>query len=224
MNAEAIAALEEADLLLILVDASQPPDSNDRQLAGAIADYADQLEKILVLNKIDRANPEARTEHAALFEQLFPGVPAVPVSALTGENLSALIEMIFERLPEGLPFYPPDQVTDLYERELSADLIREAALLHLRDEIPHSIAVRIDRFNERGETGARIEATLFVERDSQIGIVVGRGGSMLKQIGTHARKQIEAMSGRKVHLDLRVKVRKNWRNDPGTLSKFGFNK
>lgn len=224
MNAEAFGALDEADLLLVLVDASQPPDSDDVRLAEAIAEHAGKLEKILVLNKIDRTDPETLAAHTAGYTSLFPDIPEMPISAQTGEHLAALIEMIFDRLPEGLPFYPPDQVTDLYERELAADLIREAALLHLRDEIPHSIAVRIDGFKERGEKGARIEATLFVERDSQIGIVVGRGGAMLKQIGMHARKEIEAMSGRKIHLDLRVKVRKNWRNDAATLSNFGFNK
>ena len=113
-------------------------------------------------------------------------------------------------------------ITDYYERVIAADLIREAALLLLRDEIPHGIAVRIDQFTERGDEGAYIEATIFVERDSQKGIVIGAGGEMIKKISTHARQEIEKMSGRKVFLRLRVKIRKNWRNDQNTLKNFGF--
>jgi GTP-binding protein Era len=222
MNAEAAAAFADADLVLILVDAAQPPDDDDRRLAAAIAEHAPTRRSLLVLNKIDQVSPESLEEHARAFAGLFPEVETVRISALRGDRLDELVDAIFDRLPEGAPFFPPDQVTDLYEREIAADLIRESALLHLRDEVPHSLAVRIDQFIERGETGALIEATLFVERDSQIGIVVGSAGEMLKKIGTHARKEIEAMSGRKVHLQLRVKVRKNWRSDPGTLSKFGF--
>lgn len=222
MNVEAARALEDADLVLILVDAAHPPDDDDRRLAAAVLENAAGRKKLLALNKIDRVNDETLAEHAALFEALFPGTSSVRISALRSAHLEQLVSMIMERLPEGDPFFPPEQMTDLYEREIAADLVREAALLELRDEVPHSIAVRIDQFTERGETGAYIEATLFVERESQIGIVVGKGGSMLKRIGTHARKEIEAMSGRKVHLQLRVKLRKNWRNDEGTLRRFGF--
>ena len=119
-------------------------------------------------------------------------------------------------------FYPQDQITDLYEREIAADLIREAALKILREEVPHGIAVRIDQFTERGDTGAYIEATLFVERESHKPIVVGKGGKMIKEIGSTARKEIETMSGRKVYLRLNVKVRKDWRNDEKILRRFGY--
>ena len=125
-------------------------------------------------------------------------------------------------LPEGEAFYSEEQVTDLYEREIAAELVREAALLHLRDEVPHALAVRIDEFKERGEAGAYVGATLLVERDSQKGIVIGKGGEMLKAIGTTARRQIEEMSGRKIFLELRVKVNKNWRNDPFVLNILGY--
>ena len=133
-----------------------------------------------------------------------------------------LVDMIIDKLPEHPPFFPPDQITDLYERDLVADLVREAALNILRDEVPHGIAVRIDEFKERDNDGAYIEATIFVERDSQKGIVIGEGGRMIKRLGTEARKSIEEMSGRKVYLRLRVKVRKNWRNDDAALRLFGF--
>ena len=224
MNAEAAMALEDANLLLILLDAAFPPDEDDVRLAETIAEHAPERARLVVLNKIDRVDTETlaanRTQHLALF----PGAESMEVSAQNGDNINALIDRIFELLPEGFPFYPEDQLTDLYEREIAADLIREAALLNLRDEVPHSIAVRVDEFKERGDSGAFIAATLFVERESQIGIVVGKGGAMLKTLGTHARKEIEAMSGRKVHLQLRVKLRKNWRNDEKTLRNFGFSR
>jgi GTP-binding protein Era len=144
------------------------------------------------------------------------------ISALQSTGVDALLKEIESELPEHPPFYPPDQITDLYEREIAADLVREAALNILRDEVPHSIAVRIDEFSERENGVAYIEATIFVERDSQKGIVIGAGGSMIKQLGIEARKSIEDMSGRKVFLRLRVKVRKNWRNDLKSLRLFGF--
>ncbi len=130
--------------------------------------------------------------------------------------------MILKLIPEGPPFFPEDQLTDLYERDLAADLIREAALSLLRDEIPHGIAIRIDQYLERKENGAYIEATLFLEKESHKPIVIGKDGKMLKKIGMAARGEIEAMSGRKVFLDLKVKVRKNWRDDDKVLRQFGY--
>jgi GTP-binding protein Era len=136
--------------------------------------------------------------------------------------LDLLLKTLKRQLPEGDYFYPEDQITDLYEKEIAADLIRESALIHLRDEVPHALAIRIDEFTERGDHGAYIGATLFVERDSQKGIVIGKDGKMLKRIGSSARQEIEKMSGRKVFLKLRIKVRKNWRNDETSLRRFGF--
>jgi GTPase len=139
-----------------------------------------------------------------------------------GLNLAELLSEILRHMPEGEPFYPPDQVTDLYERDIAADLIREAALIHLRDEVPHGVTVRIDEYTERNEHGAFIAATLFVERESHKPIVIGQGGEMLKKIGMTARQEIEKMSDRKVFLELRVKVRKNWRDDEKILRWFGY--
>jgi len=125
-------------------------------------------------------------------------------------------------LPERPPEYPEDQVTDSYEREIAGDLIREACLIRLRDEVPHGLAVRIDEFKERDNGMAYIAATIFVERESQKGIVIGEGGRMMKTIGRQARKEIEDMGGRKVFLELRVKVSKDWRNDPNALKQLGY--
>jgi len=129
---------------------------------------------------------------------------------------------MIDRMPPGKPFFSEDQVTDLYEREIASELIREAALLHLRDEVPHSIAVRMDEYQQRDGGAAYIAATLLVERDSQKGIVIGKGGEMLKAIGMTARREIESMSGCKVFLELRVKVNKNWRDDPFVLKLLGY--
>jgi GTP-binding protein Era len=144
------------------------------------------------------------------------------ISAANGDNLDDLISLIASHLPEGPAFFPEDQLTDLYEREIAADLIREALLFNLRAEVPHSIAVRIDEFKDRDERTSYIAATLFVERDSQKGIVIGQGGKKLKQIGIDARQKIEELTGRKVYLTLRVKLRKNWRNDEAALNLFGY--
>ena len=127
-----------------------------------------------------------------------------------------------ELLPLGAPYYDADQITDLYERDIAADLIREAVLNSLEDEVPHAVAVRIDEYHDEGDDRASITATLFVERDSQKGIVIGRGGEMLKKIGTNARREIEALTGRKVYLELHVKIKKNWRDDPEALKLMGF--
>ncbi|HSF80475.1 MAG TPA: GTPase Era, partial [Anaerolineales bacterium] len=156
------------------------------------------------------------------YSQLLPEGEVIHISAKYGHNLAEIIALITARLPEGEPYFPKGQVTDLYEREIAADLIRESALNMLRDEVPHGIAIRIDEFVERDERGAYIEATIFVEKDSHKGIVIGQGGVMLKQIGSAARREIESMSGRSVYLHLRVKVRKNWRNDEKVLRWFGY--
>ena len=222
MNQEAIDTLDECDLILFVVDASQPPSEEDHILANLINGLKHPPTTILAMNKIDRVDDKNIPEIQASFLTLAPQSHPILTSATRGDNLDGLINEITERLPEGPPFFPEDQVTDLYEREIAADLIREAALLLLRDEVPHGIAIRIDEFTERGDHGAYIESTIFVERDSQKGIVIGKGGTMLKRIGTAARQEIEEMSGRKVFLQLRVKVRKNWRNDENVLRWFGY--
>jgi GTP-binding protein Era len=130
--------------------------------------------------------------------------------------------MIVSRLPEGQPFFDPDQVTDLYEREIASDLVREACLKLLKEEVPHSLAVRVDEFTDRSDSLAYISATLIVDRESQKSIVIGKGGSMLKEIGSLARQEIEEMTGRKIYLELRVKVQKNWRDDPQMLKVLGY--
>jgi GTP-binding protein Era len=223
MNRNAIEALADADVILFIVDGSEsPPHEEDRILVNLLNEMEVVPPVILAVNKIDRLSPDQWPERQQEYLHLYPPASPLPVSATRGDNLDELVTLLVSQLPEGEPFYPQDQVTDLYEREIAADLIRATALLQLRDEVPHAIAIRIDEYKERTEGAVYIAATIFVERDSQKGIVIGKAGTMLKRIGTFSRKEIESMSGKRVFLRLRVKVRKNWRNDEKALRRFGF--
>ena len=213
MNIEARSALEHCDLVLFMVDASQMPSEEDKILAGLLHTTVNSDRLILVLNKIDMVQASQIPEIQSAYQKLLQTGNNVLTSATRGDNREILIEKIVTHLPPGEPFYPEEQVTDLFERDITADLIREACLNYLRYEVPHGIVVRIDEFTERSDQGVYIEATIFVERESHKGIVIGQNGQMLKKIGTASRKEIEAMSSKKVYLQLRVKVRKNWRDD-----------
>lgn len=222
MNEEAILALEDSDVLLFIVDVTEKPHDEDRMIAEMLREVSPLVKIFLLLNKIDQVNDEQFEESKKVYQELVPAAEVVGISAIQSKGIEDLLSNIIQALPDHPPFFPPDQITDLYEREIAADLIREAALNILRHEVPHSIAVRIDEFTEREDDSAYIAATLLVERESQKGIVVGSGGRMIKRIGTAARVSIEEMSGRKIFLRLRVKVRKNWRNDEKALKLFGF--
>ena len=221
-NQEAEEALDGVDIILFLVDGSTLPDEEDQRIAGLISVLRRRPKLVLGLNKIDLISAETLGVHRTAYQLLVSETPLLAFSATRRAGLDELITTLISLLPIHPPEFPEGQLTDLYEREIAADLIREAALVFLRDEVPHAMAVRMDEFTERGEEGAYIAATLFVERDSQKGIVIGEGGTMLKKIGSAARQEIEAMSGRKVFLDLRVKVSKNWRDDENALSRFGY--
>ncbi|MCJ7584912.1 MAG: GTPase Era [Anaerolineales bacterium] len=221
-NQEAEAALEGVNVILFLVDANAEPGDEDRQIASLLKKLRNAPDLVLALNKIDLLTIPALAMRRAAYQALVPDAAAYAISAARGDGREELLRALIDRLPVRPPDFPEDQVTDLYEREIVADLIREAALVYLREEVPHALAVRMDEFAERGETGAFIAATLFVEHNSQKGIVIGEGGGMLKKIGAAARKEIEAMSGRKVFLQLRVKVAKDWRDDEAALRRFGY--
>ena len=213
MNAEALQALQHSDLIAFIVDGSQAPIDEDLLLTGILKRLGTPEKIVIILNKIDQIDASTIITRQAAYLEMLPGAIIIPISATRGDGLTELVQTFIQHLPEGAPFYPEQQVTDLYERQIASDLIREACLVFLREEIPHGIAVRVDEYQERGEEGAYIEATIFVERESHKGITIGQGGVMLRKIGSAARKEIEAMSGRKVYLQLRVKVRKNWRDD-----------
>lgn len=222
INEEARYALMDADLLLFIVDSSQFPDAEDRQLAEEIIQSADDTPKLLVMNKVDLADPNTIDQHQAAYLDLLEFTDAIRITALTAGGRDALLARIIELLPEGPKYYPDGQITATYEREIAEDLIRAAALHHLHDEVPYGVFVQVNDYRLREENLRYIHATLFVERESQKGIVIGRRGSMIKDISTMARQEIEAMSGEKVFLELQVKVEKNWRNNPELLRRYGL--
>lgn len=225
MNELALKTLEEADVALFMVDASQPPHEEDIDLAAILR--ASEMPCLLVLNKLDllggaRAGRLPKSPFQAVYSALLPDALALGVSAVRRATLEELLLAVLTLLPEHPPYFPEDQMTDFFERAIAADLLREAALNHLQHEIPYGIAVQIDEYTERGEKGAYITATIFVERESHKAIVIGEGGQMLKKIASAGRREIEKMSGRRVFLEMRVKVRKNWRNDDKALKAFGY--
>lgn len=222
MNKVAEFALLDGDLILWILDGSAPPKPEDILIADRIKSLSQRPPVILVLNKVDLLSPSERNQRTEQFLELLPDTPLHPVSAVSGENISDLLHMIMPYMPVGEPYYDPDQVTDFYERDIAVELIRQAVLDLLHDEVPHSVAVRLDEYRDRSDETAFVAATLFVERDSQKGILIGKKGSMIREIGTLARQEIEKLTGRKVFLDLRVKVHKNWRNNPDALQLMGY--
>jgi GTP-binding protein Era len=222
LNQEAQEALDGVDLILWLVDASSEPTADDIQISGMLNKVAKRTPRLLVLNKIDALKADEESAREKTYADLLSQAPLKKVSAAKRTGLGEMMETLISLLPERPAEYPEEQITDLYEREIAGDLIREACLLQLRDEVPHSLAVRIDEFTERDNGMVYIGATIFVERESQKGIVIGEGGKMMKSIGSAARKQIEEMGGRKVFLELRVKVHKDWRDDVNALKQLGY--
>jgi GTPase len=214
--------LAEVDLILQLVDAAAGVGAGDRFLAAELAKVA--TPKLCVVNKMDAAS---RAKIAAALQTaagLADFAEVVPVSAREGTQLDLLVELILRHLPQGRPLYPEGHTSDEPEQHLVAELIREQALALVRDELPHSVAVLVE---ELGPDPSRedllvIRAFLFVERASQKPIVLGRGGSVLREIGTRARAELEALFGTQVYLDLRVKVAKEWQRDPRQLARLGF--
>jgi GTPase len=222
LNQEAEEAMQGVDVILWLVDAAEGVTPDDQRIAALLAQLKRRPPLILAINKIDLIPLETLAEKIAPFAELVKNAEIHTLSAVRGDGREALLETLLAKMPAREPEFDPEQVTDFYEREIAAELIREACLTHLRDEVPHGVNVRIDEFTERNEQGAYIAATVFVERESQKGIVIGEGGTMLKKIGIAARGEIEAMSGRKVFLELRVKVEKDWRDDESALRRFGY--
>jgi GTP-binding protein Era len=236
----AYGAINEADVVVFMVDVTTPPDEDDQRIAQALHDQPfgfaqDRPETrsvILALNKMDRApSPEklkANVEaYWALAQTPAGQQPPAPwdwimLSATNSTNSVELLEKIIAALPEGPLYFPADQVTDRQERDIAAELIREQALLHLKQEVPHSVAVAIEQYDERPNGSVHITATIYVERDSQKGIMIGSGGKMLKQIGADARHEIQRLVDNKVFLELWVKVRKNWREDEREVRNLGY--
>jgi GTP-binding protein Era len=222
LNQEAEEAMQSVDAILWLVDASEGPTEDDQRIAATLAQIKKRAPLFIGLNKVDLIDLAQIPAKIAAYSELAADAQVYPFSATRGEGRNELLAALIANLPMREPEFDEGQVTDFYEREIAAELVREACLIHLRNEVPHGVNVRIDEFIERGEKGAHISATVFVERDSQKGIMIGEGGGMLKKIGTTARQEIESMSGRKIFLELRVKVEKDWRDDESALRRFGY--
>ncbi len=236
VNVAEQAISSDADVLLWLVDVNAPPSDEDRFIADRLQEIQEAAGElpflILGANKIDRAhgvNLEYRKlEYGALLRPLSgrqngqDPYPIMALSATTGEGVEELLNALTELLPEGPLYYPSEQVTDLSMRFIAAEIVREKALLLLRQEIPHSVAVVVTEWNERSPQMTHIAATLYVERHSQKGIVLGSGGSMIKKIGQAARPDIEEMVGTRVYLELWVKVLPKWRRKDNLLRRLGY--
>lgn len=222
---EGKAALSEADLFILVVDASQIPGRGDAWVAEQIRATGKFF--ILVLNKIDtlKNKPAKLQEHRTLYSELlkdYPNSQMIGISAKTGKSTDDLMDMVIRKLPEGPAYYPEDAVTDQRMREITAEIIREKVLLNTQDEIPHSVAIGIESFDESDPEITRIEASLYVDQKSQKGMLIGKGGTMIKTIGMQAREEIEEMIEGKVHLGLQVKIKENWRKDPVFLKSLGL--
>lgn len=218
----AVNVIPDADVVLFMVDVSVPPTEEDHMIADILEQRAD-APTILVLNKMDLLSPENVKPHTEAYWELAPFHDDWMMTVATeGANLSELLEKIVARLPEGPRYYPREYITDQTEREIVAELIREQVLRHTYQEVPHSVAVLVEEFKERAQNVTYIGASIFVEKESQKGIIIGRRGCMIRQIGSEARRAIERLVGGKVYLDLWVKVRKKWRKDEQQLDRLGF--
>ena len=217
----ALGAIGDADVVLLLVDVSTLPQAEDLNLARSIRRQASGT-CILVMNKIDLLPPEKEDEHRQAYLSSMDFSEWVTFSATEGYNRQELLNLPIRHLPPGPQLYPPDQITDQPLRFMVAELIREQVLDLLRQEVPHFVAVVVDEFHERRKDLTHIEATIYVAKDTQKGIVIGHRGSMLKQIGSAARQEIQRLLGTKVYLELWVKVRRRWPRDEAALRFLGY--
>ena len=217
----ALSTLSDVDLVLLIVDAQTPDKPSEQLLIEKLS--LQRLPVLLAINKIDQIQRPTLLAQIERWSAAFPFVAVVPISSKTGEQVERLLDAMEATLPAGPPFFPPDSLTDLPTRFIAAEMIREKAFRLTGQEIPYSVAVTIDSFKEEKKGSLiRIHATIHVERDSQKGIVIGRQGAKLKQIGEAARQAIEELLGTNVFLKLFVRVQKNWTRDSKALRKFGY--
>ena len=212
--------LKEVDVIFFVVDATEKFGGGEQYIIERLQSTDKPV--ILVINKLDLINREESLPIIESYSTKYNFVAVIPISALDGTNVDNLIIEAKKYLPEGPKYYPEDMVTDQPERLIIAELVREKVLHLTEDEVPHSIAVDVDEMTKRNNGDTYIRATIYVERDSQKGILIGSGGSMLKNIGKLARPEIEMLIGTKVYLDLWIKVKKNWRNSLGAIQNFGL--
>ncbi|WP_270492744.1 GTPase Era [Enterococcus thailandicus] len=218
----AYSALKEVDAVLFMISADQKRGRGDDFIIERLKNVTSPV--YLVINKIDKIHPDELLSIIEDYSSQMPFAQVVPISATEGNNVDRLMETLVDEMPEGPQYFPEDQITDHPEYFVVSELIREKVLVLTRDEVPHSVAVVVDSMKRNENDKIQIQATIIVERDSQKGIIIGKGGKMLKQIGTRARKDIESLLGDKVFLELWVKVQKDWRDKKVYLQDFGYRK
>ena len=219
---EAKIAVPDGDLILFLVDGSEPAGKGDKWIVENIL-KGSKIPVILVMNKVDKVkNQQKIDENLISYKTLFDeNVPIIRISAKTGRNKDTLLSNILKKLPEGEKLYPDDVITEESMRSVAEEIIREKVLLNTQDEIPHSVAIKVDKYEEKDDID-RIFAIIYCEQKSQKGILIGKGGSLLKKIGTEARFELEKIVDKKVYLNLEVKVEKDWRKKDNILKNFGY--
>lgn len=211
-------ALSDADMILYVTDVTEHT-ANEGEYIEKIKESG--IPVIIAVNKIDLTNQDDLEKIVEVWHLAFPDSPVIPLSALKNFNLDALLNAILDKLPEGLPFFPKDQLTDKYERFFASEIIREKILVNYQKEIPYSVEIEIESFTEEKNL-IKIRALIHVIRDSQKGIIIGHKGAMLKRVGTEARHDMEDFFKKKVFLEMYVKVTKDWRNKPLILKRFGY--
>lgn len=222
MVESAYSTLREVDAVLFMISADQKRGCGDDFIIERLKNV--QSPVYLIINKIDKVHPDELLGIIEDYSAQMPFAQVVPISATEGNNVDRLMEVLIAEMPEGPQYFPDDQVTDHPEYFIVSELIREKVLFLTRDEVPHSVAVVVDSMKRNENDKIQIQATIIVERDSQKGIIIGKGGKMLKEIGTKARKDIENLLGDKVFLELWVKVQKDWRDKRVYLQDFGYRK
>jgi len=220
MVKEAYEAIEDADVILMMAEPFEPPAEKDKDFFEKLSHL--NIPVILAINKIDLVEKDSLIPILSAYDKRFKFAEIVPISALKGTNLDLMLNLVVKYLPEGEPFYPEDYMTDYNERFLASEIIREKVFEFYGEEIPYSTTVEIEEFKEREAGKDFIKAIIFVERDSQKGIIIGENGKAIKRVGVIAREEIEKQIGRKVYLELWVKVMEKWRKDKSKLYKLGY--
>lgn len=216
----AVDSLKEVEAVLFLVAGNEKRGPGDNFIIEQLKNV--NVPVFLVINKIDTLSKEEILEVIVEYQNLYPFEGIIPISALEKDNIQEVLQVLEQVLPEGPQYFPEDMITDQPERLIIADIVREKILLKTREEIPHAIAVDVDEMKQRPDGTTYIRATIYCERDSQKGIIIGKKGSMLRELGAEARTDVERLLATKVYLDLWVKVKKDWRNKSGMLSEFGY--
>ncbi|HEX2905862.1 MAG TPA: GTPase Era [Phototrophicaceae bacterium] len=223
MVAVAEDALQDADVILWVLDVSVEPQEGDKHIAATISRLRGETPVVLALNKADLLpNPNARQLNIEAYQKLAPHEGLLAISALDGQGVNDLLQQLMSHLPLGPRYYPADQVSEVNQRFIAAEVVREKIILNTEEEIPYSVAVEIEEFKERSADMTYISATIYVERDTQKGIIIGKGGQAIKKMGSEARAELANILGTQVYLDLHVKVLKNWRSDEDLMRRMGY--